>query len=125
MTTNTNPGNFANRDHDEVVAIASMGGKASHGPHKHDGDDTKGPEDSADHPGRNADGTFTKGSDAAKAAGHLGGQHSHGHHEGSGKEEGVSELAVEVEDHGRNPDGTFKKGGEAAREAGHKSHGGH
>ena len=30
-TTNTNPGNFANRDTEEVKAIASMGGKASHG----------------------------------------------------------------------------------------------
>ena len=28
-------------------------------------------------PGRNADGTFTKGSEAAKEAGHLGGLHSH------------------------------------------------
>jgi general stress protein YciG len=30
----TNPGNFANRDPEEVKAIASMGGKASHGSHK-------------------------------------------------------------------------------------------
>jgi len=32
-THNTNPGNFANRDPEEVKAIASMGGKASHGGH--------------------------------------------------------------------------------------------
>lgn len=29
-------------------------------------------------PGRNADGTFTKGSEAAKEAGHLGGLHANG-----------------------------------------------
>lgn len=32
-TENTNPGNFANRPAEEVKAIASMGGKASHGGH--------------------------------------------------------------------------------------------
>lgn len=32
-TENTNPGNFANRPTEEVKAIASMGGKASHGGH--------------------------------------------------------------------------------------------
>jgi len=31
MTDNTNPGNFANRPKEEVQAIASKGGKASHG----------------------------------------------------------------------------------------------
>jgi len=38
-TTNTNPGNFANRDADEVKKIASMGGKASHGGHGHSHND--------------------------------------------------------------------------------------
>jgi len=33
FTENTNPGNFANRPAEEVKAIASMGGKASHGAH--------------------------------------------------------------------------------------------
>jgi len=31
MTTNTNPGNFANRPTEEVREIAAMGGRASHG----------------------------------------------------------------------------------------------
>ena len=30
-TSNTNPGNFANRPKEEVQAIASKGGKTSHG----------------------------------------------------------------------------------------------
>ncbi|KAK5716478.1 hypothetical protein LTR15_009369 [Elasticomyces elasticus] len=114
-TTNTNPGNFANRPTEEVKAIASMGGKASHGGH------TK-TEDEAAPPGRNPDGTFTKGSEAAKAAGHVGGMHSHDHdHDGMAKEEKVSELEVQDDDHtGRRADGTFTKGSEAAKEAGHK-----
>lgn len=33
-TTNTNPGNFANRPTEEVKEIAAMGGKASHGGHE-------------------------------------------------------------------------------------------
>ena len=65
-------------------------------------------------PGRNADGTFTKGSEAAKEAGHLGGLHA------AGKTD-VNELEVQSEaGAGRNPDGTFTKGSEAAKEAGHK-----
>lgn len=31
MASNTNPGNFANRPHDEVENIAQKGGHASHG----------------------------------------------------------------------------------------------
>jgi len=59
--------------------------------------------------GRNPDGTFTKGSEAAKEAGHRGGliaqAHQHHHHN--------------ISSEGRNPDGTFTKGSEAAKEAGH------
>lgn len=83
-TTNTNPGNFANRDTEEVKAIASMGGKASHGSKETEvGTITQAVralslttaqrEDSAAPLGRNPDGTFTKGSEATKTAG----QHSH------------------------------------------------
>jgi general stress protein YciG len=59
-------------------------------------------------PGRNPDGTFTAGSEAAKQAGHIGGLHAH-------------HKVDEKIDHppGRNPDGTFVKGSEAAKEAGH------
>ncbi|CAJ2501846.1 Uu.00g046990.m01.CDS01 [Anthostomella pinea] len=104
-TTNTNPGNFANRPTKEVKEIAAMGGKASHA---HDGE-RKG---STDPPaGRNEDGTFTKGSEAAKEAGHKGGVHSHDHD------------GMDKEDTGRNADGTFTKGSEAAKAAGEK--GGH
>lgn len=66
--------------------------------------------------GRNPDGTFTKGSEEAKHAGHIGGLHAAGKTDEK-KEEEVSELEVQT---GRNPDGTFVKGSEAAKEAGHK-----
>lgn len=65
--------------------------------------------------GRNPDGTFTKGSEEAKHAGHIGGLHAAG--KTDEKKEDVSELEVQT---GRNPDGTFVKGSEAAKEAGHK-----
>ncbi|KAK3621190.1 hypothetical protein LTR22_025294 [Elasticomyces elasticus] len=98
-TTNTNPGNFANRPTEEVKAIASMGGKASHSGHTKTEDEACAislREDSAAPPGRNPDGTFTKGSEAAKAAGHVGGMHSHDHdHDGMAKEDKVSELEVQ------------------------------
>lgn len=66
--------------------------------------------------GRNPDGTFTKGSEEAKHAGHIGGLHAAGKTDEK-KEKEVSELEVQT---GRNPDGTFVKGSEAAKEAGHK-----
>lgn len=69
MSASTNPGNFANRPTEEVQAIASMGGKASHDAH------TSAEESHP--PGRNPDGTFVKGSEAAKEAGHIGGLHAH------------------------------------------------
>ena len=64
----TNPANFANLPKERVQEIASLGGKASH---KNDGDkngDDKIP--ASEDPGRNPDGTFIKGSESAKIAGH-------------------------------------------------------
>ncbi|KAL1394173.1 hypothetical protein HDK64DRAFT_305208 [Phyllosticta capitalensis] len=84
MSANTNPGNFANRPTEEVQEIAHKGGVVANHPEEH------AP------PGRNLDGTFMKGSHAAKEAGHA---------------EGES---------GRRDDGTFLKGSEEAKEAGHK-----
>ncbi|KAF2207211.1 hypothetical protein CERZMDRAFT_3591, partial [Cercospora zeae-maydis SCOH1-5] len=102
----TNPANFANRPTEEVQAIASMGGKASHGGNATDGD----AQSKEDHvPGRNPDGTFTKGSQAAKEAGHRGGLHSH--------QNDAEKTNTHPQE--RNPDGTFTKGSEAAKEAGH------
>ena len=48
--------------------------------------------DSADLTGRNPDGTFTKGSEVAKAAGHKGGQHSHDHDGEKGGEQEAEEI---------------------------------
>ena len=50
--------------------------------------------DSTGDPGRNADGTFKKGSEAAKDAGHKGGLHSHDN-DGLAKDEKVSEMEVQ------------------------------
>ncbi|KAK7529927.1 conidiation-specific protein [Phyllosticta citribraziliensis] len=61
-----NPGNFANRPTEDVKQAAAKGGHIAHHP-----------EDSAP-TGRNLDGTFMKGSHAAKDAGHIGGLHAHG-----------------------------------------------
>ncbi|KAK3677366.1 hypothetical protein LTR78_002904 [Recurvomyces mirabilis] len=106
-TANTNPSNFANLPTEEVKAIASMGGKASHkGDTETTGEDHK---DATTTDGRAPDGTFLPGSEVAKEAGHKGGLHSHDH-DGAAKDE---------KDVGRNPDGTFTKGSEAAKEAGH------
>lgn len=84
-----------------------MGGRASHG-----GGNTA---ESETYPGRNPDGTFTKGSELARELGAQGGHASHG-----------SERHWISSD--RNPDGTFTKSSEAAREVGikggHASHGG-
>ncbi|MCJ1472721.1 hypothetical protein MMC13_001370 [Lambiella insularis] len=73
----TNPGNFANRPTEEVKEIASKGGKASGG--SSGGTDQTSGSTSSSAPsdvtseGRNADGTFAKGSAAAKEAGAKGG----------------------------------------------------
>ncbi|KAF7193203.1 Conidiation-specific protein 10 [Pseudocercospora fuligena] len=116
-TTNTNPGNFANRPTEEVKAIASMGGKASH-----KNDDDKKEDTPISHlpasetSARNDDGTFVKGSEAAKEAGHLGGLHAAGNKENESVS--VSHLPAS-ETAARNDDGTFTKGSEAAKEACH------
>ncbi|KAK5114702.1 hypothetical protein LTR62_002276 [Meristemomyces frigidus] len=88
-TKNTNPGNFANRSTEEVKEVASMGGRASHRGHE----DTSGQH--SDTAGRNANGSFTKGSEAAKEAGHKGGMHSHDH-DGVANGDKVTESKVEV-----------------------------
>ncbi|TKA66890.1 hypothetical protein B0A49_05772 [Cryomyces minteri] len=118
MTSNTNPGNFANRPTEEV--------KASHGGHSSTDDPSSGGtggQHSAATDGRNPDGTFTKGSAAAKEAGHIGGstattttERATTSSSGSSGPSGSTSSAGP----GRNADGTFTKGSEAAKEAGHK-----
>jgi len=66
-----NPGNFANRPTEEVREIAAKGGRASHGGGRSGGsDDTEysNTGGGVSNEGRNPDGTFTKGSEAAKEA---------------------------------------------------------
>lgn len=103
-TNDTYPSNFANRPTEEVKAITSIGGKASHGnchdearvrlfrrlcfsclPSKHR-------KDSATIDGRRANGTFTKGPEAAKA-GYTGGLHSH---ENDGEEVAYCSIDVQL-----------------------------
>ncbi|CAN9197380.1 unnamed protein product [Alternaria alternata] len=75
-TDNTNPGNFANRPKEEIREIAAKGGHASGG-----GGTTTSSASTSDNSntgdvsneGRNPDGTFAKGSEAAKEAGAKGG----------------------------------------------------
>jgi hypothetical protein len=74
-----NPGNFANRPTEEVKAIASKGGKASGEARSSDdsGSGNSGSGNSAssgEGTGRREDGTFLPGSEAAKEAGHKGGE---------------------------------------------------
>ena len=70
----TNPANFANLPKDELKEIAAKGGHASHGAHYESSN--------SEHPDRNPDGTFTKGSELAKELGAQGGHAAH-HHEGT------------------------------------------
>ncbi|MCJ1390526.1 hypothetical protein MMC18_003386 [Xylographa bjoerkii] len=70
MADNTNPGNFANRPKEEVKEIASKGGKSSGTAGGSSGSSDTTP---VTKEGRNADGTFAKGSAAAKEAGAKGG----------------------------------------------------
>ncbi|KAH7138173.1 hypothetical protein B0J11DRAFT_500414 [Dendryphion nanum] len=93
-----NPANFANLPKDELREIAAKGGHASHG----------GQSTEESQPGRNPDGTFTKGSEVAKELGAQGGHAAHEH---------------QLEKDGRNPDGTFKEGSKLAQELG--TQGGH
>ncbi|EON68967.1 hypothetical protein W97_08225 [Coniosporium apollinis CBS 100218] len=81
MTDNTNPGNFANRPTEEVKEIAAKGGRASGGTggssdtsSGNSGSGSSGGDVSSE--GRNPDGTFQKGSQAAKEAGAKGGHSS-------------------------------------------------
>lgn len=99
MTENTNPGNFANRPTEEVKAIASMGGKASHG-----GDNSGGDSKSS-----------STGNDTSDV--------SYPYEDCPGRHSGFLLTCPQVSNEGRNPDGTFQKGSEAAKEAGEK--GGH
>ncbi|KAJ4290866.1 hypothetical protein N0V90_010062 [Kalmusia sp. IMI 367209] len=66
----SNPANFANLPKDELREIASKGGHASHGSSNGKAED---------HPDRNPDGTFTKGSELAKELGAKGGHVAHEH----------------------------------------------
>ncbi|KAF1981838.1 hypothetical protein K402DRAFT_398237 [Aulographum hederae CBS 113979] len=72
MTDNTNPGNFANRSKEEVKNIASKGGQSSHsgGFANMDADKQR---DIASQGGQASSGSFEKGSEKAKEAGHKGG----------------------------------------------------
>ncbi|KAF2835894.1 hypothetical protein M501DRAFT_1060515 [Patellaria atrata CBS 101060] len=73
-SADTNPGNFANRPKEEVREIAAEGGRTS-GNSGDSADSSETDTVAADEPGsgRNPDGTFTKGSEAAKEAGAKGG----------------------------------------------------
>ncbi|KAL1637259.1 hypothetical protein SLS58_009446 [Diplodia intermedia] len=79
----SNPAKFANRPTEEVRDIASKGGHAAAGhtgpavEQERNSDGTfAGIAHGESHPpGRNADGTFVKNSEAAKEAGHKGGVH--------------------------------------------------
>jgi hypothetical protein len=108
------------------VAAAEAGHKGGVNSHKHDHDhdaskSTDGANDEHDEsshlPGRNPDGTFTKGSQAAAEAGHKGGQNSHKHDEDHPTKQEAGDETSHLP--GRNPDGTFTKGSEAAAAAGH------
>lgn len=76
----SNPANFANLPKDELKEIAAKGGHASHGAST----------TSSDHPDRNPDGTFTKGSELAKELGAQGGHAAHHDSTTGGASEGVS-----------------------------------
>jgi len=124
----SNPSNFANLPKDELREIAAKGGHASHGG-DHSGDSA-----GSDHAGRNADGTFVKGSSVASELGAQGGHASHG----GGVSININFFKCQsLTDHqsngadshaGRNADGTFTKGSSVASElgaqGGHASHSG-
>ncbi|MCJ1321880.1 hypothetical protein MMC15_007225 [Xylographa vitiligo] len=72
MADNSNPGNFANRPKAEVQEMASKGGQSGGTPGGSSGSSDPTP---VTNEGRNPDGTFAKGSAAAKEAGAKGGSH--------------------------------------------------
>jgi len=74
-TGNDNPGNFANRPHEEVVEAAKKGGEASHSGGFASMDPDKQRE-IASQGGQASSGSFEKGSERAKEAGRKGGQAS-------------------------------------------------
>merc|ERR1712098_316868 len=75
MADNPNPGNFANRPHEEVENIARKGGQTSHqsGFASMDSDKQK---DIASKGGHASSGSFEPGDPRAKEAGRKGGQSS-------------------------------------------------
>ncbi|ODA77187.1 hypothetical protein RJ55_06814 [Drechmeria coniospora] len=72
MPSNSNPGNFANRPQEEVEAIASKGGKASHSGGFASMDPDKQRE-IASKGGQHSSGSFEPGSQKAREAGAKGG----------------------------------------------------
>lgn len=70
-TTNTNPGNFANRPKEEVQEIASKGGQSSAGGFASMDSDKQ--RDIASEGGQASGGSFEKGSEKAAEAGRKGG----------------------------------------------------
>ncbi|KAF7592285.1 hypothetical protein BBP40_000416 [Aspergillus hancockii] len=72
MASNTNPGNFSNRPHEEVENIARKGGQSSH-----QGGfasmDTQKQRDIASKGGQASGGSFQPGDPRARAAGQKGG----------------------------------------------------
>ncbi|KAL5335746.1 hypothetical protein BJX70DRAFT_374378 [Aspergillus crustosus] len=73
MSGNENPGNFANRSHEEVTNIARKGGQSSHsgGFASMDADKQR---DIASQGGHALSGSFQPGDKRAKEAGRKGGQ---------------------------------------------------
>ncbi|PKY03169.1 hypothetical protein P168DRAFT_328237 [Aspergillus campestris IBT 28561] len=72
MASNTNPGNFANRPHEEVENIAKQGGRSSHEGGFHHMDPNK-QRDIASKGGQASSGSFEPGDPRARAAGQKGG----------------------------------------------------
>ncbi|RAL05457.1 general stress protein [Aspergillus ibericus CBS 121593] len=75
MASNTNPGNFANRSHDEVSDIAKKGGQSSHSGGFASMDPSK-QRDIASQGGQASSGSFQPGDPRARAAGQKGGSKS-------------------------------------------------
>ncbi|RAH60249.1 conidiation-specific protein (Con-10) [Aspergillus piperis CBS 112811] len=72
MASNSNPGNFANRSHDEVSNIAKKGGQSSHSGGFASMDPDK-QRDIASQGGQASSGSFQPGDPRARAAGQKGG----------------------------------------------------
>ncbi|RFU35390.1 hypothetical protein B7463_g933, partial [Scytalidium lignicola] len=70
---NNNPGNFANRSHEDVQNIARKGGQSSHSGGFASMDADK-QHDIASKGRQHSGGQFEKGSERAKEAGHKGGE---------------------------------------------------